>query len=249
MRWFKHDVDCEISEGLSYLISVSGFAGYGRWFRVLEIVASKMDKSDRCHAEYPIQKWCSLLGLKQKKLISFLELTENKLKTKVVYSGNIIRIEIPNLLNKRDEYSNRSGQNRDNIRYKNKDIRDKIEDITTLVLDKSTPCPHQEIINLYHQKLPDLASVKIWTEKRKAVLKSRWVEEPDRQCLEWWENYFNEISLSDFLTGRVNGNGKKPFKADLEWMINQSNMVKILEGKYSNVEKSIGWQDRLEFIK
>ena len=94
-----------MSEGIDALIDAEGFAGYGRWNRILEIVAFKMDETGRCHAEYSIQKWCRLLGLKQKKLISFLELTENQLKTKVVYSENIIRIEIPNLLKKRDNYT------------------------------------------------------------------------------------------------------------------------------------------------
>ncbi|MCK5606146.1 hypothetical protein KAR91_29880 [Candidatus Pacearchaeota archaeon] len=105
MKWFKHDADAFLSEGVDALIDAEGFAGYGRWNRVLEIVAFKMDDTNRCHAEYSIQKWCRLLGLKQKKLISFLELTENQLKTKVVYSENIIRIEIPNLLKKRDNYT------------------------------------------------------------------------------------------------------------------------------------------------
>lgn len=105
MKWFKHDADAFLSEGVDALIDVEGFAGYGRWNRILEIVAFKMDDTNRCHAEYSIQKWCRLLGLKQKKLISFLELTEKQLKTKVVYSENIIRIEIPNLLKKRDNYT------------------------------------------------------------------------------------------------------------------------------------------------
>jgi len=105
MKWFKHDADAFLSEGVDALIDAEGFAGYGRWNRILEIVAFKMDETTRCHAEYSIQKWCRLLGLKQKKLISFLELTENQLKTKVVYSENIIRIEIPNLLKKRDNYT------------------------------------------------------------------------------------------------------------------------------------------------
>lgn len=94
-----------MSEGVDALFAAEGFAGYGRWVRLLEIVAFKMDKTSRCHAEYSIQKWCSLLGLKRKKLISFLELTEDKLKTKVVYSEDAIRIEIPNLLKKRDNYT------------------------------------------------------------------------------------------------------------------------------------------------
>lgn len=94
-----------MSEGIDALISAEGFAGYGRWMRLLEIVAFKMDKSERCYAEFSMQKWCQLLGLKQKKLSSFLELTKNQLKTKVVCSENIIRIEIPNLLKKRDNYT------------------------------------------------------------------------------------------------------------------------------------------------
>ena len=105
MKWFKHDTDAFLSEGIDALIEAEGFAGYGRWMRLLEIVAFKMDESNRCHAEYSIKKWCSLLGLKQKKLTSFLKLTENQLKTKVVCFENIIKIEIPNLLKKRDNYT------------------------------------------------------------------------------------------------------------------------------------------------
>ncbi len=82
-----------------------GFAGYGRWMRLLEIVAMKIGETDNCSVEYSVKKWCSLLGLKQKKLLSFLKQTENKLKTKVVCYDNIIRISIPNLLNKRDNHT------------------------------------------------------------------------------------------------------------------------------------------------
>lgn len=105
MKWFKHETDSLMSEGIEYLIEKEGMAGYGRWNRLLEIVAFKMDESNKCSVEYPISKWCSLLKLKKKKLISFLELTHNQLKTKVTNSENIIRIEIPNLLKKRDNYT------------------------------------------------------------------------------------------------------------------------------------------------
>ena len=105
VKWFKHDTDALLSEGVDALIDAEGFAGYGRWNRILEIVAFKMDETDRCHVEYSIQKWCRLLGLKQKKLTLFLELIKNEMKTNVVYYENIIRIEIPNLLEKRDNYT------------------------------------------------------------------------------------------------------------------------------------------------
>ena len=103
---------------------------------------------------------------------------------------------------------------------------------------------------MYHQKLPELARVKMWTEKRKTNLKSRWNEEKERQCLEWWENYFMQVKQSNFLLGKSNGNGsrEKLFKADLEWIINASNMAKILEGKYNNPEKLEDWRDRLPLL-
>jgi len=136
LKWFKHDTDCDRSEGLSYLLEEEGFAGYGRWFRLLEIVASKMDKSNKCSIEYPAKKWGILLGLKQKKLKTFLKHCENKLKTKVVCYDNIIRIEIPNLLNKRDEYSQKSGHNQDNVF-----VRSKIKNKDTDKDIKKTTCP------------------------------------------------------------------------------------------------------------
>lgn len=113
MRWFKHDCDARNSEGMDALFEFDGFAAQGRWYRLLEIIAEKMDYTDRCHVEYSISKWCSLLRLKQNKLSLFLEVTENKLKTKVVTSGNFIRIEIPNLLKKKDNHSK-------NLQVKNK---------------------------------------------------------------------------------------------------------------------------------
>ena len=111
-----------MSEGIEVLIAKEGLAGYGRWFRLLEIIAFKMDETNKCSVEYPMQKWCSLLGLKQKKLISFLELTENQLKTKVVNCENKIRIEIPNLLKKRDKYTR-------DLQKKGKQLTPKIEEV------------------------------------------------------------------------------------------------------------------------
>jgi hypothetical protein len=115
MKWFKHQTDCITSEGLSVLIEKAGFAGYGRWFRILEIVAARMDKTDKCSVEYPISKWCAILSTKPNHLAWFLELTEMCLHTKIEVNGNMVRITIPNLLEIRDEYTSKSGQCRDNV--------------------------------------------------------------------------------------------------------------------------------------
>ena len=88
-------------------------------------------------------------------------------------------------------------------------------------------CPHDEIVNLYHSKLPTLRKMKIWNDKRQKTLRTRWRENPKHQTLEFWEGYFNYVSQSQFLMGNSNG-----FQADLEWLINASNFIKVVEGKY-----------------
>lgn len=96
---------------------------------------------------------------------------------------------------------------------------------------KDGAVPYQEIIDLYHKKLPDLPKVAKLTQKRKSQIKRRWVE--DLTEIEHWDNYFDYISHSDFLMGKVAPiNGHKVFRADIEWLTNQSNFTKISEEKY-----------------
>lgn len=97
-------------------------------------------------------------------------------------------------------------------------------------------CPHQQIIDLYHELLPAGRHVRAWNETRKAKLRTRWREDKKRQSLDWWRKLFAYIGRSDFLTGRTNSNGRAPFELDLEWIVTPANFVKIIEGKYDNRE-------------
>lgn len=94
------------------------------------------------------------------------------------------------------------------------------------------PCPHQAIIDLYHQTLPEGRQVRIWNDTRKAKLRARWKEDPKRQSLEWWGKFFGYIAESNFLTGKTASAGRAPFELDLEWIVSPANFVKIVEGKY-----------------
>lgn len=90
-------------------------------------------------------------------------------------------------------------------------------------------CPHEQIISLYHEILPTLPSVKIWNDKRKQYLQTRWREDENRQSLDFWKRFFEYVSKSDFLCGRSG-----TFQATLEWLVNSSNFVKVVEGNYEN---------------
>lgn len=96
-------------------------------------------------------------------------------------------------------------------------------------------CPHQQIIDLYHEILPAARRVREWTPARKQLLRARWREKPERQNLDWWRRYFGYAAESDFLCGRSKPTpGRKPFDLSLEWLSNSSNLVKVIEGAYEN---------------
>ena len=91
-------------------------------------------------------------------------------------------------------------------------------------------CPHQEIIDAYHEVCPELNRVKLWNETNKKNLRSRWRECEERQSVEWWRNFITEeVATSDFLMGRVN-----EFQASLGWIVGPKNFGKIVNGQYRN---------------
>ncbi|MEJ1463340.1 MAG: hypothetical protein RPU15_08695 [Candidatus Sedimenticola sp. (ex Thyasira tokunagai)] len=94
--------------------------------------------------------------------------------------------------------------------------------------------PYLEIVKLYHEMLPDLPRVAKLTETRKRNIKARWRE--DIKSLDSWKKYFSIVADSDFMMGKAEPSpGRtKPFLADIEFLINASNVVKIIEGKYAN---------------
>jgi hypothetical protein len=157
VKWFKHDVDGNRSEGLAKLRAAMGWPWLARWYVVLEMVAEKMDETNRCHLELPMSDWCSRLDCSQSDLWRFFDVCRNWLHCSVetvegsaqpaanlrassmtspcilhdksvtspcivrrnspTSRSKVVRISIPNLLTKKDEYSRKvrrkSGQNPD----------------------------------------------------------------------------------------------------------------------------------------
>jgi hypothetical protein len=117
-------------------------------------------------------------------------------------------------------------KNEKNVKnVKNKDI-----DLLTPVPPASPPCPHQDIISLYHATLPGLPKIQKWSDRRKRLLQARWREDREHQSLEWWKGYFLRVKECGFLCGE----NDRGFRADLEWLLVEKNMIKTIEGKYNN---------------
>lgn len=114
------------------------------------------------------------------------------------------------------------------------------KDIAVSVTDSQLSqnnCPHEKIVELFHEILTMCPRVKQWTDARKRALQQRWRENTKHQSLDFWRKFFEHIKESQFLTGRVHGrDGKLPFLATLEWLIRANNFVKVIEGNYHRDE-------------
>ena len=88
-------------------------------------------------------------------------------------------------------------------------------------------CPHGQILELYNRILPECTSVitNLWNGQRKKDLQTRWKENEAHQKIEFWEWYFSSLRNLPFYLG-TNDRG---WKADLGWLVKQSNFNKTVE--------------------
>lgn len=101
--------------------------------------------------------------------------------------------------------------------------------------DRLDECPHQKIIDLYHEILPELPKVRDWGSKQQAELRQRWLSNKERQDLEFWSGLFKYIRNCDFLMGKVDPKpGFKRFHLRLRWLVNATNFAKVIEGDYED---------------
>ncbi|HXI14747.1 MAG TPA: hypothetical protein VNM48_00150 [Chloroflexota bacterium] len=107
-----------------------------------------------------------------------------------------------------------------------------IEASPLVVVPTPPPCPHDQIVALYHELLPANPRLKVWTGARKASLQARWREDAKRQSLDYWRRFLTHAAASPFLTGRVEGKAGRPFLPGLDWMVKADNFAKIIEGRF-----------------
>ena len=93
--------------------------------------------------------------------------------------------------------------------------------------------PYDEIVSLYHEKLLNNPQIAKLTDSRKRQIKARWNN--GMGDIDSWARYFDLVSESKFLTGQAPpGKGRtKPYVADIDFLIKESSVLKIVEGKYT----------------
>jgi len=97
---------------------------------------------------------------------------------------------------------------------------------------KIPPCPHSEIINIYHKVLPELQSVNesLWKgSQREKDLSARWKQNEEFRKREFWEWLFTCIKNTPFDMGENDRN----WRVDLGWLLKKENFIKRVE-KFSS---------------
>ena len=92
----------------------------------------------------------------------------------------------------------------------------------------SEKIPYEKIKEFYHSLCPNLPRVRVLSDNRKKTIRARLKQYGGR--LHDFEQLFKKAGQSSFL----NGDNNRQWKADFDWLLNEANMTKTLEGKYDN---------------
>ena len=253
MKWIKHDTDANQDAKLQNVLLDYGLEGYGLYWYCIELIAGKVDKDNITfeleHDARIIARNVGCTSQKVEEMMRYfveLGLFESS-------QGTITCLKLARRLDK-SMTSNpemrkliESVRGHDSIMTKSaKPMQDKIRLDKTRVDNKENsgkqvlpPCPHQEVIKIWSEVMPEQRQPRVWDGQRAANLTNRWKEcfkimKSDNSGplytnkdtgLEFWRNFFIYMRSSDFLI-----NDCKPF--GLDWIVNKANFTKIFEGNY-----------------
>lgn len=105
-------------------------------------------------------------------------------------------------------------------------------------------CPGNELVDLYHELMPNNPRVKVANPARKGAIKARWREAAALTCepfgyttrsggLAAWRQFFEICAESKFLTGQAQAQpGKPPFVANIDFIFSPRGFARILENTY-----------------
>jgi len=112
-------------------------------------------------------------------------------------------------------------------------------DSNVVKIDSAKPqIPYQQIIDAYHDALPELPAVRLQTESRRKAIKARWMQmlNSDRgdgtlrytdteSGIRWWTQYFNHVRHNSHWLG----DNDRGWTADFDWLLNLNNFTKVIE--------------------
>lgn len=109
-----------------------------------------------------------------------------------------------------------------------KECKKETSEENTTVKPPAIRVPYQKILDEYHEILPELSRVDIYTDKRKSKVKTIYMNSELHRADDYYLRYFQYVRESKFLMGQT----EKPFNCNFEWLMNINNMAKVIEGNY-----------------
>ena len=103
----------------------------------------------------------------------------------------------------------------------NDNVNVNVNDINNI----NTSIDYNEIVNLFNSTCTSLSKIQRLTDKRKKAIKTRL----KTFTIDDYKKAFQMVEESDFLSGRSGS-----WKASFDWLLNESNLIKVLEGNYKN---------------
>ena len=111
------------------------------------------------------------------------------------------------------------------------------------------PLNYKTIMEVWNRIVPT-SHIQQMNDTRKNLFRSRF-KSYFKESYEEWENFLSRISKISFLWG----SNDRDWKADFNWVLNENNLLKILEGKYETDNKGFipssdsSYQSRLRIFK
>lgn len=152
MRWFKHMTGSRTDEKIALVMDEFGLEGYGAFWVLLEMVASKVDEKNCISVTYPESTFCRTLGVSRGKLAKFLQFFAEIGIFSVEKCGKSITIGSPNILKYRDEWTAKKARNSgvtpEKLRCKETDTDTDIDKEKTILTDspKESCAPVEKIV-------------------------------------------------------------------------------------------------------
>ena len=94
----------------------------------------------------------------------------------------------------------------------------------------------QSVVDLYHSICVSYPRIRSLSDARKKTIKARLKS----YNLDDFRTLFEKAEASSFLKGSEGG-----WKASFDWLIKESNMLKVLEGNYSDKPKRYGYKEKV----
>lgn len=111
MRWIKHLSLAHADEAISFVLEEHGAEAYGAWWLILEDIAAPMESGKmEPIASHSVVKWAQICHCSARRFRSIANSLAQKNLIVVESDLDRIRIEVPNILKYKDEYSKRSGE-------------------------------------------------------------------------------------------------------------------------------------------